>query len=119
MTSVESVWNKAKEMVEAAGRKAGDLTDLAKMKLKLADNEKAIDATLAALGRLVYESRKTGELNEETVNELVQQVDELEAANEELQAAIDNNRGRKTCRSCGSANPENASYCNKCGQKME
>ena len=119
MTSVESMLSKAKEMVEAAGRKAGNLTDLAKMKLKLADNEKAIDTTLAALGRLVYESRKNGDLNEETVNELVQQVDELEAANEELQAAIDNNRGRKTCRSCGSANPENAAYCNKCGQKME
>lgn len=119
MTSMESMFNKAKEMVEAAGRKAGDLTDLAKMKLKLADNEKAVDITLAALGRLVYESRKGGELNEETVTELVQQLDELEAANEELQGAIDNARGRKTCRSCGSANPEKAAYCNKCGQKMD
>lgn len=119
MTTVESMFNKAKDMFEAAGRKAVDLTDLAKMKLKLADNERAIDTTLTALGRLLYESRKGVELNEETVTELIRQVDELEAANEELQASIDNNLGRRTCRSCGSANPESAAYCNKCGQKMD
>lgn len=119
MITVEEMFGRAKEMVEAAGRKAVDLTDLAKMKLKLSENDKAIDSTLTALGRLLYEQRKGGTLDEETVDELVAQVDELETANEELQAAIDNNRGRKTCRSCGSFNPERAVYCNKCGQKME
>lgn len=118
MITVESVFNKARDLFEAAGRKAGDLTDLAKMKLKLADNENAIEVTLTALGRLLYDSRKGVDVNEETIAELVKQVDELESANEELQAAIDNNRGYKTCRSCGTANPEKATYCNKCGEKL-
>ncbi len=120
MITVEEMFNRAKELVDAAGRKAGDLTDIAKMKLKFSENERGIEATLTALGRVLYDSRCTGEaMPEDTVAELVQQVDELEAANEELQAAMDNTRGRKTCRGCGHANPETAAYCNKCGSNLD
>ncbi len=120
MITVEEMFNRAKEFVDAAGRKAGDLTDMAKMKLKLSENERGIEATLTALGRVLYDSRRSGEaMPEDTVAELIQQVDELEAANEELQAAMDNARGRRTCRECGNANPETAAYCNKCGKPLD
>ena len=120
MFTVEELFGRAKEIVEAAGRKAGDLTDLAKLKFKLAENEKAIEATLVALGRTLYESHRTGEaMDESIVSELLKQVKELEKAGEELQAAIDNNRGCKTCSQCGTANPEGSAFCNKCGNALE
>ena len=115
----EELVNTAKELANAAGRKATDIADLAKMKLKLAENEKAIEATLAALGRLMYEGcMERREPDDVLVIELVDQVKELEAANEQLRAEIDNNRGRKTCRECGTANPEGASFCNGCGKPL-
>ncbi len=117
--SVESFVNRTKEVMEAAGRKACDLTDLAKLKLKLADNEKAIETALAALGRVVYDLSKGGEEQADVQAELIAQVDELLAENEKLQTAIDNNRSRKTCRACGKVNPETATYCNACGKALD
>lgn len=118
MATWEDIVCKAKELADAAGRKATDVADLAKQKIKIADNERAIRVTLEALGGMLYESRKEGvEMNEDLVNELIAQVDELTAANEQLQAEIDNKRGYQTC-SCGATNPENAVYCNACGKEL-
>ena len=119
MKTWEELVNTAKELANDAGRKATDIADLAKMKLKLAENEKAIEATLAAMGRLMYEAHLDEcEPDDALVIELINQVGELEAANEQLRAEIDNNRGRKTCRECGTANPEGASFCNGCGKPL-
>ena len=114
----EDIVYKAKELADMAGRKATDVADFAKQKMKFAENERAIRVTLEALGGMLYDSRKEGvEMNEELVVELIAHVDELTAANEQLQAEIDNKRGCKTC-SCGAANPENAVYCNTCGKEL-
>ena len=94
----EDVVCKAKELADTAGRKVTDVADLAKQKIKIAENERTIRVTLEALGGMLYESRKEGaEMNEELVTELIAQVDELTAANEQLQAEMDNKRGCKTC----------------------
>ncbi len=119
MATWEEMVCKAKELTAAAGRKASDMADLAKMKLKMAENEKAKGDALEALGKLLYDSRhEEKDLDEDTVSVLVAQVDELVTANEELQANIDNNRGCKTCSSCGASNKEAAAYCNKCGREL-
>ncbi len=119
MTTWEDVVCKAKELAAAAGRKAVDITDIAKAKLKIAENERAIDSTMEAIGRLLYADRR-GEhpLNEETVEELLTQVDELKKANADLQAAVDNARGKKTCVACGAMSDEDAVYCSKCGKTL-
>ena len=118
MATWEDIVLKAKDLADAAGRKMCDAADLTKQKLKIADNERAIRVALEALGGMVYDSRKEGiEMNEELTAELIAQVDELTAANEQLQAEIDNRRGCKTCR-CGAINPEGSAYCNACGKKL-
>lgn len=118
MATWEDIVCKAKDLADAAGRKASDVADLARQKMKIAENERAIRVTLEALGGLLYESRKDGaEMNEDLVAELVAQVDELTAANEQLQAEIDNRRGCKTC-TCGCKNPEGAVFCNACGKEL-
>lgn len=119
MKTWEELVYEAKRLASAAGRMATDVADLAKMKYKITENDKAIEATMEALGRLLYDSRKNEEpMNEETVSELLTQVDELTADNARLQAEIDNNRGRKTCAACGAVNTEDASFCNQCGKSL-
>ena len=53
------------------------------------------------------------------VQELIAQVDELETANEQLRAEIDNACSRKTCGACGAVNDADATYCNKCGKELD
>ena len=118
MATWEDIVCKAKDLADAAGRKASDVADLARQKMKIAENERAIRVTLEALGGLLYDSRKeNADLNEELVAELIAQVDELTAANERLQAEIDNRRGCKIC-VCGVKNPEGSAFCNACGKKL-
>ena len=118
MTTWEEVVCKAKELADAAGRKASDVAEVAKQKMKIAENERAIRVALEAMGGMLYESRKEGvEMNEELLAELVAQVDELTAANEQLQAEIDNRRGSRTC-ACGCKNPEGSVFCNACGKEL-
>lgn len=118
MATWEDIVLKARDLADAAGRKVCDAADVTKQKLKIAENERAIRVALEALGGMVYESRKEGiEMNEELTAELVAQVDELTAANEQLQAELDNRRGCKTC-ACGCSNPEYSTFCNACGKKL-
>ncbi len=119
MKTWEEVVVKAKEVATTAGRKAMDVADLAKAKMKILDNEKAIDSTMEALGHLLFDSRCDGtELNEELVGELIAQIKELEATNDQLRAEMDNTRGKKTCPACGTVNAETAAFCNQCGQSL-
>ena len=118
MATWEDIVCKAKDLADAAGRKASDVADLARQKMKIAENERAIRVTLEALGGMLYDSRKeNADLNEELIAELVAQVDELTAANERLQTEMDNKRGCKTC-DCGCKNPEGAVFCNACGKEL-
>lgn len=118
MATWEDLILKAKDLADAAGRKVCDAADLTKQKLKIADNERAIRVALEALGGMLYDSRKeNADLNEELIAELIAQVDELTAANEQMQAEMDNKRGCKTC-DCGCKNPEGAAYCNACGKEL-
>lgn len=118
MATWEDIVLKAKDLADAAGRKVCDAADMTKQRLKIAENERGIRMALEALGGMFYDSRKEGvELNEELVTELIAQVDELTAANEQLQAEIDNRRSYKTC-VCGCKNPENAAFCNACGKPL-
>ena len=118
MASWEDFLLKAGDLADAAGRKMNDWTETAVQKLEIADNERAIRVAIEALGGMLYDSRKENvDLNEDLVAELIAQVDELTAANERLQAEIDNRRGCKTCE-CGYKNPEGSVYCNSCGKKL-
>lgn len=118
MTTWEDVVCTAKDLVGAAGRTVTDVAEITRQKVKIAENERAIRTALEALGGLLYESRKEGvELNEELVSELIAQVDELTADNEQMMADVDHRRGYKTC-DCGVRNPEGSAYCNACGREL-
>lgn len=118
MATWEDVVCKAKELAGAAGRKVTDVAELTKHKLKIAENERAIRDVLEAIGRVVYDCRKTGEVSEEDVlSALVQQADDLYAENARLQAEVDHYCGRKVC-DCGATNPQGAAFCNSCGKSL-
>lgn len=118
MATWEDFILKAKDLADAAGRKVNDAADFAAQKMEIAENERGIRLAIEALGGMLYDSRKEyADLNEELVAALIAQVDELTAANERLQAEIDNRRGCKTC-ACGCKNPEGAVFCNACGKEL-
>ena len=83
MKTWEEIFCKAKEIGAAAGRKATDVADMARLKVRLAENDRAVESTMEALGRLLYDSHRCGSpIDEEIAGELYQQADELLKAQE-------------------------------------
>lgn len=118
MVTWEDVVCKAKELSEAAANKALDIADVTKLKIELAENEKAIRKTYETIGRLAYIAAREGQEDADTTAELMTQIDELNAENASLVDKIDRYRNRKTCSACGTANEETAAYCKRCGEAI-
>lgn len=118
MVTWEDVVFKAKELSEAAANKALDIADVAKLKIELAENEKAIRKTYETIGRLAYLAARAEQEDDDTMAELMTQIDELNEENASLIDQIDRYHYRKTCSACGTANEEAASYCKHCGESL-
>ena len=118
MATWEDVVCKARELVDAAGRKVVDVAEITKLKLRKAENERAICDAMEAIGRLVYEGRLADTQPEEgVVAELCRQINEYRAANAEIQSQLDGHCGYTTCE-CGTTNPQGAAFCNACGKEL-
>ena len=118
MGMFEDVVVNARSAAEVVGKKAGQLVDISKLRLSVADVNREISRRLEALGRTVYEAKKAGYDPSDMVAESVVCIDELyeqlDAINDELAAA----RNKSICPVCGSVNPQEFAFCGRCGAKL-
>ena len=118
MARWEDILISAKGFAVNAGRKMTNMADVAGLKMELSEKERDLRQAMEALGHLLYDSKKDGsQMNEELVADLVKQADVLYKQMGKLQNAIDELCSKKTC-TCGAANPEDAAFCNTCGEKL-
>lgn len=118
MATWDDILYTTRDLVLAAGRKVGDAASVTKQRIKILDNEHSVRVTMEALGQLLYDHRRNGkELDESLVDELLCQIDELNAANDALQAEIDHFCNRKICE-CGATNASDAVYCKACAKPL-
>jgi hypothetical protein len=108
----------AKSAVNVVGKKAGQLFDISKLRINAADINNEIAKRCEALGRIVYEAKKTGNPSDELIQECINVIEELyeqlDAVNDQI--AILKNRVK--CKVCGSENAQEAVYCSHCGAKL-
>ena len=108
----------AKTAVDTVGKKAGQIADISKLRVSVADLNNDISKKFESLGKTVYEAKKTGQDQTESVSEAAEEIDDLydqlAAVNQQLAAV----RERTICKSCGTENPQGAVYCVKCGHKL-
>lgn len=118
MANWEEILANAKKLAINAGRKMTDMADVVGLKMELAEKERDLRQVMEALGHLLYDCKKDGcNMSEELVAELIAQADDYYKQIAKLQTALDDLRSRKTC-TCGAINPEDAAYCNACGEKL-
>lgn len=119
MATFEDVVNKAKSAAETAGKKTADFLEVARLKMDAAETEKELSYTMEGLGRLLYDEKKTGEDRSSQMEDGFRRADELHARLNELRDQICRVQKAARCRQCGTANPEDAAYCKKCGARLE
>ena len=115
----EDVVVNAKEAVNAVGKKAGQMVDISKLRLNAADLNNEISKRFEALGRVIYDAKKTDNDSTDLVNECVAAIDELYEQLEAVNDQISSLRCKVVCKECGAENPAEAAYCNKCGSKLD
>lgn len=88
MSIMEDVILNAKTAVDSVTRKAGKVVDRSRLRLAALDIKTELSKKYRLLGRVCYESHKTGKSFDKTVQTLTEQIteliEELDAVNELL-----------------------------------
>ncbi len=148
MDFFKNLSNSLSKAAEATAKKAGELTDTAKLKLKQNRITTDINDAYTDIGKLIYKQYKEATDESAAIAEKCLAIDksneELEAVNAEIEAIKAAAEAAKAqpaeaavpaaapaaepeaaaeagnvCSACGAELPAGALFCNKCGQKQE
>ncbi|MBR2735241.1 MAG: zinc ribbon domain-containing protein [Clostridia bacterium] len=118
MGVLEDFFVKAKVAVDALGEKAGQLVDVSKLNIKMAELKNDMKNEYENLGKAVYKAKKENTDDDATITYEVAQIDNLNLQIEELKKQIATMKNKILCKSCGQPNETGSSYCSKCGGEL-
>ena len=105
----------AHQTARAAGKKAGQMVDVAKLNVQLFDLNGEFNDILRQLGQVMYDAHRGQTEEGEKVSELLVRADELSGRISELKERIAALRQARTCPACGAACGKEDQFCRRCG----
>lgn len=118
MGFIEDSFVRAKEVIDIAGKKTGEIISLQKLKVDASALEYQISKDYETLGRLYYDNRHKRAENETAIDALIAELEQKTTQLSEIEIKIAIAKGIRICPACATSNPDTAAYCNKCGQKL-
>ena len=118
MDFFDDVVNKAKEAIDVASKKTGEVVNTQKQKFDIASLENKRAKDFAVLGEIYYNTIKDGEAQDENISELVLSIKEKSEKIEKLKAEVNSAKNKRICPKCGAAIEQTSNYCNACGEKL-
>ena len=118
MDFFDDVVNKAKEAIDVASKKTGEVVNTQKQKFDIASLESKRAKDYAVLGEIYYNKIKDGAVEDENVSELVLAIKEKSEKIEKLKAEVNSAKNKRICPKCGAAIEQTSNYCNACGAKL-
>ena len=118
MDFFDDMVNKAKEAIDVASKKTGEVVNTQKQKFDIASLESKRAKDYAVLGEIYYNKIKDGAVEDENVSELVLAIKEKSEKIEKLKAEVNSAKNKRICPKCGAAIEQTSNYCNACGAKL-
>ena len=118
MDFFDDMVNKAKEAIDVASKKTGEVENTQKQKFDIASLESKRAKDYAVLGEIYYNKIKDGAVEDENVSELVLAIKEKSEKIEKLKAEVNSAKNKRICPKCGAAIEQTSNYCNACGAKL-
>lgn len=120
MGLLDNVLEKTKVAVGLVSEKASQFVDVSRLNFNFSELKNKIKIQYQELGKLVYDASKNNieEISEE-IKKYVSKIDALHVEMEKLKDKIAIMKNKIVCKSCNFQNEYNATYCIKCGNKLE
>ena len=118
MGILDDVVINAKSAAEAVGKKAGQIVDVSKLRINVAELNTEISKRYEALGEYVYETcREQLAEDAEAVGKMAE-LDELVNQRNAVTKELVDKQNKVVCPTCGKQSPSTALYCSNCGAKL-
>ncbi len=109
---------KAKNAAGVVGEKAGYFVDVSKININIAEENNELKKKYQELGKLVYDSEKSGTSDAIKVENYIKQIDDINEKICKLKSEVASLKKKLVCCSCGNQNDSDSKYCCKCGKEL-
>ena len=106
----------AADTARVAGKKAGQMVDVAKLNVQLFDLNGDYNDVMRMLGQVMYDTHKGRAPEGDPVTQLLLKADDLSEKIAEVKARIADLRQAQTCPACGAPCGKGDKFCRSCGQ---
>ena len=118
MDFFDDMLSKAKDAIDVASKKTGEVVNTQKQKFDIASLESKRAKDFTVLGEIYYNKIKDGEIGDQNISELVLSIKEKSDKIDKLKAEINSAKNKRICPKCGAAIEQISNYCNACGEKL-
>lgn len=119
MIDFATLKSRIKDTAESAGRIAGDMVELTRMKMQVVQYKSELSKAHEKLGAMIYNMMKVDEEDTSAVNVCIDEIDYILDKIQEAEDKVKELRKVSCCQSCGMEIPVDACFCPKCGAKIE
>ena len=108
----------AADGARAAGKRAGQMVDVAKLNVQLFDLNGEYNDLLRQLGQVMYDTHRGEAPENDAVTKLLAQADEKAAKIAELKNRIADLKQAASCPACGESCGRGDKFCRACGKQL-
>ena len=112
----DDIAKKAAALSDKAVKQARDLSEVAKLKLQIAEAEKAVEDSYTQLGRLYAAAHRSD--YEEGFASVIAAVTNAEQTVKTLHQQLQDAKGVTVCEKCGAEVAKDAAFCSACGAEI-
>ena len=112
----DDIAKKAAALSDKAVKQARDLSEVAKLKLQIAEAEKAVEDSYTQLGRLYAAAHRSD--YEEGFASVMAAVTNAEQTVKALHQQLQDAKGVTVCEKCGAEVAKDAAFCSACGAEI-
>ena len=107
------------DTARVAGRKAGQIVDVAKLNVQLFDLNGELNDVLRQLGQVMYDAHRGRAGGDESIPDLLARADELNEKIGGMKDRVSALRQSRTCGTCGAVCGREDKFCRSCDQPLE
>lgn len=119
MDFFDTAVSKAKEALDIACKKTGEVVTTSKQRIDVATIENKRSKDFEALGKIYFDMIKDEQIENFEISNIVSEIKDKTQKIEALQEEINNAKNKRTCPVCKATIDKLSVYCNICGAKLE